>query len=373
VVDRVNVLPADAPPGARDEVRTELDAAAGNLDTVLVNAANLNAEVGTVAVHTLQQVQRRLLPGAVAFEIASALAAAVAIGAAYQVSRRAREAAQAHRLVLEQKAAELEAFSGRVAHDLLSPLMTVSMAIGLTEQRLAAPEDARLRTVLGRAGSSLTRVRLLVSDLLDFARAGATPARDVSVAVAPLLGDLIADLEPVAAEAGIELRLASSSARSVRCAAGILASVLSNLVQDAIRYAGGGPASRTRGRGFASRLRRASSSPTCAGPTRAPASVWAWRRSSASPSPTAATSACAPNRATARSSGSPSPRCPARRRAGPRVFATSGCSTHRRATARRRSRPASRPHAPEEGAEFAGSDARRSSDASAPSAREIAP
>ena len=243
MVDRVNVLPADAPPGARDEVRTELDAAAGNLDTVLVNAANLNAEVGTVAVHTLQQVQRRLLPGAVAFEIASALAAAVAIGAAYQVSRRAREAAQAHRLVLEQKAAELEAFSGRVAHDLLSPLMTVSMAIGLTEQRLAAPEDARLRTVLGRAGSSLTRVRLLVSDLLDFARAGATPARDVSVAVAPLLGDLIADLEPVAAEAGIELRLASSSARSVRCAAGILASVLSNLVQDAIRYAGGGPAS----------------------------------------------------------------------------------------------------------------------------------
>jgi signal transduction histidine kinase len=245
LVDRVRAMPPETSLRARDALRTELDAVASLLDTTLLSAANLNAEIGTEAVGKLHQIQHELLPGAVAFEIASAVAAAVAIAAAYRVNRRAQEAARTSQRLLEQKAAELDAFSGRVAHDLLSPLMTVSMAVGLAEQRLSAPAEARLHDVLGRAGKSLVRVRQLVSDLLAFARAGATPAPGASVAVAPLLDELVTELQPVASDAGVELQLASSSRRCVRCAAGILASMLENLVQNAIRYAGGEASARS--------------------------------------------------------------------------------------------------------------------------------
>ena len=158
-----------------------------------------------------------------------------------------REAALAEREVLSRKNAELEAFSARVAHDLLSPLMTVSLALGLAEQRLSTPADERLRTMVARAGSSLQRVRQLVADLLDFARASAKPPPGVETAVAPLLQGLVGDLQPLASAAGVDLKLESGSTRRVQCAAGILSSILSNLIQNAIRHAErGAPSASSR-------------------------------------------------------------------------------------------------------------------------------
>jgi signal transduction histidine kinase len=246
VVDQVMKVPPGSLADAPEDPRDVLDGSASELDASLVNAANLNAEVGVEASKVLRQVKRTLLPGAIAFETASVLAAVVAIGAAYQMSRRAEEADRVNRHLLEEKAAELDAFSGRVAHDLLSPLMTVSMAVGLAEQRLSSPEDTRLHTMLARAGSSLQRVRRMVSDLLDFARAGAAPPPGVKTEVAPLLQDLVQDLESLASEAGVALELESSSPRSVRCAAGILSSVLSNLVQNAMSHGGAEPDRRVK-------------------------------------------------------------------------------------------------------------------------------
>jgi signal transduction histidine kinase len=238
VVDRVLAMPPGVLANAHEDPRDVLDGAATDLDTALVRAANLNAEIGVEASKVVHEVRRTLLPGAIAFESASVLAAVVAIAAAYQMSRRAEEADRVNRHLLEEKAAELDAFSGRVAHDLLSPLMTVSMAVGLAEQRLSSLDDARLHKMLSRAGSSLQRVRRMVSDLLDFARAGASPPPGVKTEVAPLLQDLVQDLEPIASEAGVSLELQSASRRSVRCAAGILSSVLSNLVQNAMSHGG---------------------------------------------------------------------------------------------------------------------------------------
>ncbi len=95
--------------------------------------------------------------------------------------------------------------------------------------------------MVARAGSSLQRVRQMLSDLLDFARASAKPPPNVETAVAPLPQSLVGDLQPLASAAGVDLQLESTSARGVRCAAGILSSMLSNLVQNAIRHAGNGP------------------------------------------------------------------------------------------------------------------------------------
>jgi signal transduction histidine kinase len=97
-----------------------------------------------------------------------------------------------------------------------------------------------LRQLLSRAGGTLQRVRQMVADLLEFARAAARPPPGVETEVEPLLQCLAGDLEPLAADAGVALHVGSAPELRVPCAAGILSSVLSNLVQNAIRYAGKG-------------------------------------------------------------------------------------------------------------------------------------
>lgn len=237
VTARVVALPPDAPAAVRERLRAELDARVILLDEELLRASHINADMSSEASQELRTVGRQLLPGALALEAISTLAAVVAILAAYRMSKR--EAALAERRILQQKNAELEAFSARVAHDLLSPLMTVGLALGLAEQRLSAPEDGRLKSTLARASSSLQRVRQMVSDLLDFARAAATPPPGARTEVAPLLCGLVGDLSPVASEAGVDLRQESAPGLVVPCAAGILSSMLSNLVQNAVRHARG--------------------------------------------------------------------------------------------------------------------------------------
>ncbi len=131
-------------PRARDDLRVALDAASSDLDLSFLRAANLNADLVTDASEELRGVQQGLLPGIVALGALSVLAAAAAILAAHQLNRRATESVRANQRLLEQKNAELEAFSARVAHDLLSPLMTVSMAVGMAERRLSSPRGAEI-------------------------------------------------------------------------------------------------------------------------------------------------------------------------------------------------------------------------------------
>jgi signal transduction histidine kinase len=235
ITDQILAAP-EAAPRARDALHTELDAARAVIDADLASALDLNATLAYAASSVLREVGGRLLPGAVLVQVASGVAAVLALSVAYRVSRT--EAALTERWLLQRKNAELEAFSGRVAHDVLSPLMTVSLAVGLAAQRLSGPGDEMLHTALGRAGSALQRVRQMVSDLLEFARTAALPAPGVRTEVAPLVETLVDDLQPLAAEAGVELALTSASRRSVPCAAGILSSILSNLIQNAIRYTG---------------------------------------------------------------------------------------------------------------------------------------
>jgi signal transduction histidine kinase len=235
VMKRIMAVTPSTPARVRDDLRTELDASATDLDEVLVRASDLNANLAYEAARELRSAGRLLLPTAVAIEIASTVAAVLAIAAAYRIS--AQVAALAEQRLLEQKNAELEAFSARVAHDLLSPLMSVGLALGIAEHHLGAGADEKLRATMARASNSLQHVRRMVSDLLDFARAAASPQPGAKTRVAPALHGLVDDLKELAAQTGVELRLEGASERSVSCAEGILTSMLSNLVQNAIRHA----------------------------------------------------------------------------------------------------------------------------------------
>lgn len=142
---------------------------------------------------------------------------------------------------LERRSLELEQFAGRVAHDVQSPLSAVSLAMGLLHPAPSngeSPEPGRDRELADRALASLKRVHSIVEGLLDFARSGAEPDPTAGADVGEVLAGVLAELSAPAEAAGITLESTEPSSCRVRCTTGILASLLSNLVRNAIQHMG---------------------------------------------------------------------------------------------------------------------------------------
>jgi signal transduction histidine kinase len=148
----------------------------------------------------------------------------------------ALRSARRYMTFLEDRAAELDQFSSRVAHDLISPLGTAALALSRgTGEVETVPSTRRAEIAL----ASLRRVRSLVDALLEFARAGARPSGE-RVSVDELLGSLLPELEQQALEANVDLSLEERPPPfvEVACAPGVLTSIVSNLVRNAIKFMG---------------------------------------------------------------------------------------------------------------------------------------
>ncbi len=149
-----------------------------------------------------------------------------------RVRRAHAELVQRHRGLLEARSSEREEFAARVAHDVLSPLQTVALALELGDR------DARMRK---RAQAALQRVKVLVGGFLELSRAGGRPPPDARADVSAAIGDLVEELKPDAAAVGARLSvLNAAGAAIVRCNAGVLTSLVANLMRNAIKYAGRG-------------------------------------------------------------------------------------------------------------------------------------
>ncbi len=149
-----------------------------------------------------------------------------------QLGRAQRERAD----LLEQRCVELEHFADRVAHDILSPLAGVSIALGMAQN--AGGDDPRARKAVERGVRTLTRVRRMVDDLLEFARSGAHPAGDFEADVRGVVEDVAEGVRADAEERRIEVRIETFRPCAVRCSAGVLTSLVSNLLRNAIKYMG---------------------------------------------------------------------------------------------------------------------------------------
>jgi signal transduction histidine kinase len=137
---------------------------------------------------------------------------------------------------------ELEGFAGRVAHDLLNPLAAAGLSI---DAAIVTSEPARRTVALGRARRSLARAQGLIDDLLAFARAGAPPCAGSATTVDEVIEGVLEEQRAPAAARGITLAAELPAARvGVRCTAGVLNSILSNLVRNAVKYMGERPVRR---------------------------------------------------------------------------------------------------------------------------------
>ena len=212
-----------------DEARPAGDRAAAAAQELVDYDAQLAREAA------LRIESERARSNRLAFQL-DALCAALALVAAWLAWRAFQQThriQEEHQRLVERKAEELEQFAGRVAHDILSPLATVSLSLTVAERTAPLAREA-----LVRGASSLARVRGIVDGLLGFARAGARPEPGARAEVAPLVAGLAEELLPFAAQHHALLEIEQVPACTVCCSEGVLLSLLSNLLRNAIKYLG---------------------------------------------------------------------------------------------------------------------------------------
>lgn len=213
--------------------RRALEPAAERLQAGLAALIAFDYDRSVVDARRVDLLTRRALLTAVVVDVLSLTLTALAAVLAIRVVRR-------YERKLRDRAQELEAFAGRVAHDIKGPLGGAALALHLMRSEVTAERGAGL---LERARRGIARVQLLVDGLLEFARAGATPARGAIADLREVVEDVVAELGPVAEEQRVALRVARvvPAQGTVACSPGVLTSILSNVVRNAITHMGSSP------------------------------------------------------------------------------------------------------------------------------------
>lgn len=214
----------------RIEARPRGDAAA----EVAKELVDFDAQHAAQAAVRIERARSRANRFAYQLDALCAVLAMVAAFLVLRVVKQVHAVQEEHRRLIERKAEELEQFAGRVAHDVLSPLSAVGLALAVAGKLAPGAHEA-----LSRGGSALQRVRGIVDGLLEFARAGARPQPDARAEVAEAVAGLREELLPFAAERAATLLLENPPPDCwVPCSPGVLLSLLGNLLRNAIKYLG---------------------------------------------------------------------------------------------------------------------------------------
>jgi signal transduction histidine kinase len=231
VIDRA--LDSPLTESERSTLRGQMDRTVERTSELLRDLINMNAEQAGTEAARIRKVRVRSDEIALFLDgmcvLLTLLVAFLAMRALRHYTRMQEERNRLERT----RAQELETFAGRVAHDVLGPLSATSMALQLAKRD--AP-STQARDVLERGTRGVRRVQTIVDGLLRFARAGAQPEPGVRTAVAPLIEEMVLELQPMAAQSHIELRADDVADIEVACNAGVLTSLLENLMRNAIKY-----------------------------------------------------------------------------------------------------------------------------------------
>jgi signal transduction histidine kinase len=213
------------------EARWEMEQAAGLFARVSQDfdrLISINDTGATQSLAAVSAIRRRLMITLLAAGLLAIMGiAGVGTWAERRVAHREEAAARGARM-LEDRNRELDAFAGRVAHDIRNPLMVIHLA----SDQLSAivPPNARSADLLQRG---VRRMETLVEDLLTLSRVegqvrgSCDPAR----VAAQIQEDFAARFEGAKGQ----LRVAVTPA-AVSCSEGLLQQVLTNLTENAMKY-----------------------------------------------------------------------------------------------------------------------------------------
>jgi signal transduction histidine kinase len=218
---------------AMETLRTDVWRLADFAGAAANDLVQYDVEASETAARRIEQARARGNRIAWQLDALCVVIAACAGSLTVRAMRQIQRAQQANQDLAQRKAEELEQFAGRVAHDVLSPLSAVSMALAVVERSPAHASDA-----LGRANSSLLRVRRIVDGLLEFARAGARPETGARASVRAVVAGLLDELGPFAVQRHATLRFDEVPECAVACSPGVLLSLLGNLLRNGLKYLG---------------------------------------------------------------------------------------------------------------------------------------
>jgi two-component system, OmpR family, sensor histidine kinase KdpD len=166
-----------------------------------------------------------------------------------QAVRRERLQAQAAELEIARRSDELKsALVDSVSHDLRTPLATIRASAGSLADPAIDLSEADRRAAAGAIDAEANRLNRLVGDLLDMSRiqGGALVADIEVIPLEELIGPAVERARAAAENRPIGVEL-PPDLPSVRADAALLDQVVSNLLENAVRYAGPDAAIRVRG------------------------------------------------------------------------------------------------------------------------------
>jgi len=134
---------------------------------------------------------------------------------------------------LERTNADLEAFAGRIAHDLRGPLSPILAGSQLIEHATVSTE---VRRVAERMERSARKLFSMIDALLTFTRLSGRTDDDVRTPLVPVIEETLAGFADRVGQLGATLDVRITSTAWVRCEAEVVASVLQNLVENALKY-----------------------------------------------------------------------------------------------------------------------------------------
>jgi signal transduction histidine kinase len=213
---------------------------AASLHDALDDLEQVHAEqmLGTLAAQRVRtsRVQSLAMLSGVAF-FAGLFAIWIVV---FRKLRRKRRQLAEYTARLESANSDLDAFAGRVAHDLKNALGPIVMAPDLL--RFSSTNPGRVLDVAARTERCSRRAVAIVDSLLAFARAQTLDLEPGSVRAA--VNNVVDDLRPHASQAGTSIEVDPIPDLYVRCSAGLLNIVLANLCSNAVKYLEGRPEKR---------------------------------------------------------------------------------------------------------------------------------
>ena len=229
---------ADTESGDRERARDTADRvvrAKANLSARLLRQlVGFNATQAAESSKRIQATRRKVVLVAALLNASTLLFTAAIAVWIWRIFRSYSRLQHEHADLVERRAAELEIFGRRVAHDLLSPLSSLTFC--LTAFKPASETDPKLASALTRARQCVVRAQGLVDNVFDFARSGGAPSEDASASVADVIDQVVEEARSVEPSERPEIHVGPVPECAVRCSRGVLASILGNLVRNSIKF-----------------------------------------------------------------------------------------------------------------------------------------
>lgn len=213
----------------------EIDGLAGQL-------AQENADEARLLLEHLAALRVRdsALSGAVML-----LAVLVSLAVGWRITsvlQRQEATIQAQLEELDRRNQELDAFTRRVAHDLMGPLSPLKGYLTLL-RRSGAVKDAQALELVSLSESSAVRMGELIEALLRFCRAG-TRGEPAVGELDTAVSTLLLEVSQTAAAQGVALERELEPGVAVPCPSQLLQLIAQNLLSNAVKYTAGRPEAR---------------------------------------------------------------------------------------------------------------------------------